>query len=147
MNNNHHYYMRIEMNNQTWSLLDKKDRSEQDDIRMINYAKASLYHWRKSDKYTIVNKQRGKWLISHVYAILRKSDEALSYAKETLKITKDNNLKDFDLAYAYEAMARAYSTANNQNESKEWYKKAKVAGDLIINEKDKEYFLLDLNSK
>ena len=105
MNNNNHHYMAIEMNNQTWSLLDKKDRSEQDDIRMINYA------------------------------------------KETLKITEDNNLKDFDLAYAYEAMARAYSIASNQNESKEWYKKAKVAGDLIVGEKDKEYFLLDLNSK
>ena len=41
--------MAIEMNNQTWFLLEKKDRSEKDDIRMINYAKASLYHWRKSD--------------------------------------------------------------------------------------------------
>ena len=139
--------MAIEMNNQTWSLLDKKDRNEQDDIRMINYAKTSLYHWKKSDKYSIVNEQRGKWLISHVYAILGKSDEALSYAKETLKITEDNNLKDFDLAYAYEAMARAYSISNNQNKSKEWYKKAKIAGDLIEGEKDKEYFLLDLNSK
>ena len=147
MNNNNHHYMGIEMNNQTWSLLDKNDRHEQDDIRMINYAKASLYHWRKSDKYSIVNEQRGQWLISHVYAILGKSDEALSYAKETLKITEDNNLKDFDLAYAYEAMARAYLISNNQNEYKEWYKKAKVAGDLIAGEKDKEYFLLDLNSK
>ena len=92
MNNNNHHYMGIEMNNQTWSLLEKKDRSEQDDIQMINFAKASLYHWRKSDKYTIVNEQRGKWLISRVYAILGKSDEALSYAKETLKITEDNNI-------------------------------------------------------
>ena len=63
------------------------------------------------------------------------------------QVIRNNNLKDFDLAYAYEAMARAYSIANNQNESKEWYKKAKVAGDLIVGEKDKEYFLLDLNSK
>ena len=62
-----------------------------------------------------------------MYAVLGNADEELSYAKETLKITKDNNLKDFDLAYAYEAMTRAYSIANNQNESKEWYKNAKVA--------------------
>ena len=139
--------MAIEMNNQTWSFLDKKDRSDQDDVRMINYAKASLYHWRKSDKYSIVNEQRGQWLISHVYAILEKSDKALSYAKKTLKITEDNNLKDFDLAYAYESMARAYSISDNQNKSKKWYKKAKNAGDLIEGDKDKEYFLLDLNSK
>ena len=137
--------MAIEMNNQTWSFLDKKDRSDQDDVRMINYAKASLYHWRKSDKYSIVNEQRGQWLISHVYAILERSDKALSYAKKTLKITEDNNLKDFDLAYAYESMDRAYSISDNKNKSKKWYKKAKNAGDLI--EGDKEYFLLDLNSK
>ena len=36
MNNNNNHYMGIEMNNQTWSLLDKKDRSKQDDVRMIN---------------------------------------------------------------------------------------------------------------
>ena len=30
MNNNNHHYMGIEMNNQTWGLLDKKDRREQD---------------------------------------------------------------------------------------------------------------------
>ena len=139
--------MGIEMNNQTWALLDKKDRSEQDNIRIINFAKASLYHWRKSDKYNVENEQRGQWLISHVYAILGKSDEALSYAKETLKITEDNNLIDFDLAYAYESMARAHSISENIDESEEWYKKAKTAGDLITDEKDKEYFSLDLNSK
>ena len=44
-------------------------------------------------------------------------------------------------------MTRAYSISNNQNKSKEWYKKAKVARDLIVGKKDKEYFLLDLNSK
>ena len=147
MNNNNHHYMGIEMNNQTWGLLDKKGRSEQDNIRIINFAKASLYHWRKSDKYNVENEQRGQWLISHVYAILGKSDEALSYAKETLKITEDNNLKDFDLAYAYESMARAYSISENKDESEEWYKKAKAAGDLIVDEKDKECFILNLNSK
>ena len=147
MNNNNHHYMGIEMNNQTWGLLDKKDRSEQDNIRIINFAKASLYHWRKSDKYNVENEQRGQWLISHVYAILGKSDEALSYAKETLKITEDNNLKDFDLAYAYESMARAHSISENIDESEEWYKKAKTAGDLMASDYDKEYFFVDLNSK
>ena len=126
MNNNNHQYMGIKMNNQIWTLLDKKDRNEQDDIRIINYAKSSLQQWRKSDKYTIVNEQRGKWLISHVYSILEKSDHALTYAKETLKITEDNSLKDCDLADAYEAMARAHSISNNQKESKEWYKKQKL---------------------
>ena len=43
-----HHYMGIEMNMQTWNLLGKKDRTEKDDARMLNFAKASLYHWKKS---------------------------------------------------------------------------------------------------
>ena len=65
-----HHYMGIEMNIQTWNLLGKEDRNEQDDVRMVNFARASLYHWRKSYKYEPVNEQRGQWMLSHVYAIL-----------------------------------------------------------------------------
>ena len=149
MNNNNHHYMGIELNMQTFELLDKKDRSKKDNKRMINFAKASLYYWRKSDKYGIINEQRGQWLMSHVYAKLNKSDEALSYAKETLKITEENKkkMKDFDLAYAYESMARAYSISGDKDKSEKWYKKAKTPGDLIASDCDKEYFILDLNSK
>ena len=39
-----HHYMGIEMNIQTWNLLGKEDRNEQDDVRMVNFAQASLYH-------------------------------------------------------------------------------------------------------
>ena len=61
-----HHYMGIEMNMQTWNLLGEKDRTEQDDTRMLNFAKASLYHWKNSPKFEPVNEQRGQWMISHV---------------------------------------------------------------------------------
>jgi tetratricopeptide (TPR) repeat protein len=138
--------MGIEMNIQTWNLLDKKERNEQDDFRMINFAKASLYHWRKSDKYELVNEQRGQWMLSRVYSCLGKVEEALSYAKETLKITEEQDLQDFDLAYAYESMARAYAAFDNKDESIKWLEKAKEAGTLIQREEDKKYFISDLES-
>ena len=59
---------------------------------------------------------------------------------------EDNNLKDFDLAYAYESMARAYSISGDEDKSEKWYKKAKTARDLIASDCDKEYFISDLNS-
>ena len=142
-----HHYMGIEMNIQTWNLLDNKERNEQDDFRMINFAKASLYHWRKSDKYELVNEQRGQWMLSRVYSCLGKAEEALSYAKETLKITEEQELQDFDLGYAYESMARAYAAFDNKDESIKWLEKAKKAGDLIKDDKDNEYFISDLESE
>ena len=50
-----HHYMCIEMNMQTWGLLEKKDRSEQGNIRMVMFAKASLFHWKLSPKFHPVN--------------------------------------------------------------------------------------------
>ena len=50
--------MGIEMNIQTWNLLGKEGENEKDDARMINFAHASLYHWRKSHKYIPINEQR-----------------------------------------------------------------------------------------
>ena len=114
-----HHYMGIEMNMQTWNLLGEKDRTEQDDTRMLNFAKASLYHWKKSPKFEPVNGQRGEWMISHVYAILGRGKEAL---------------------------ARAHSTSGNKDECNRWLNKAKEAGELIDSVEDKKIFEGDLKA-
>ena len=141
-----HHYMGIEMNIQTWNLLGKEDRNEQDDARMVNFAQASLYHWRKSHKYEPVNEQRGQWMLSHVYAVLGKGKEALSYAQETARLTKEQDLKGFDLAYSYEALARANAAAGNKKEYAKWLEKAQKSGALISDEEDKKHFISDLES-
>ena len=141
-----HHYMGIEMNIQTWNLLGKEGRNEKDDTRMINFAHASLYHWRKSHKYKPINEQRGQWMLSHVYAVSGKSEEALSYAEETSRLTTEQDLKDFDLAYSYEALARANAALGNKKECAKWLEKAQEAGTLIQREEDKKYFITDLES-
>ena len=90
--------MGIEMNMQTWGLLEKKDRSEQGNIRMVMFAKASLFHWKLSPKFYPVNEQRGEWLISRVYSVLGKDEEALIHAEKTIRLTEKFDFKDFDLA-------------------------------------------------
>ena len=141
-----HHYMGIEINMQTWNLLGEKDRSEQDDTRMIMFAKASLYHWKLSPKFQPVNEQRGEWMISHVYSVLGKGKEALHHAEKTRDLTKKHGFKDFDLAYAYECLARANAALKNKEECQKWMKKAEESGELIANEKDKKIFMGDLES-
>ena len=113
---------------------------------MVNFAQASLYHWRKSHQYESVNEQRGQWMLSHVHAVLGNGKEALSYANETSKITKKHDLKDYDLAYSYEALARANAALGNKKECAKWIEKAQEAGTLIQREEDKKYFISDLES-
>ena len=55
-------------------------------------------------------------------------------------------LNDFDLAYYYEALARANAALGNKKECTKYLEKAQEAGSLITNEEDKKYFILDLDS-
>ena len=142
-----HHYMGIEMNIQTWNLLEKENRNKQDDVRMVNFAQASLYHWRKSHKFESVNEQRGQYTLSRVYAVLGKGKEALSYAEETSRLTIEQDLKDFDLAYSYEALARANAASGNKKDCAKWLEKALEVGASIQCEDAKKYFILDLENE
>ena len=53
-------------------------------------------------------------MISRVYAILGKGDKALHHTYETIRLTNEHGFKDFDLAYAYEAMAKSYAALKNK---------------------------------
>ncbi|SRR6056297_464303 len=142
-----HHYLAIELNMQTWNLLSKDKRTKKENVRMINYAFASHYHWFKSPKWKPINEQRGEWLISHVYAVLKKGKKALKHAKKCKSITKKLNLKGFDLAYSYEALARAYASLGNKKKLNKYYILAKEAGGRIKNEKNKKIFFNDLKSQ
>ena len=141
-----HHYMGIELNQQTWSLLEIKDRNQKDDTRMIAFAKASLYHWSKSQNFQPIHEQRGEWMISHIYAILGKGENALSHAKKCWTQTELLNLKGFDLGYAYEALARAYGALGNSEEMNNNFLKAKSTKEQIVDTNDQKIFMDDLHA-
>jgi hypothetical protein len=139
-----HKKFAAEFYNLVWKLLGKRKRTVEEDERMLLAAYASLFHW--SFVGTALNLQRGHWLISHVYAILNRAEPALYHAKKCRKLTKDNNFLDFDVAYAYEAMARAYALSGGSFEYKKYIQRAKEAGEKIKNKEDRELFFKDLES-
>tara|TARA_Y100001970_G_C13735110_1_gene603425 strand:+ start:139 stop:615 length:477 start_codon:yes stop_codon:yes gene_type:complete len=142
--NSLHHYMAIELNIQTWNLLQKMDRNKNDDKRMLFFAKTSLYHWQKSPHYKLINKQRGEWLISHVYAVLNQGEESLAHANSCMDITMKESIKDFDLAYAYECKARAYAALGDSDKMNKCFLNAKIFGEKIELEKDRKIFFNDL---
>ncbi len=146
INKNIHHYLGIELNIQVWNLLAKEERKPEEDSKMIAMAFGSQYHWYKSPNWQPVNAQRGEWIISHVFAVLGKGKEALNHAESCMKMTEEQNLTGFDLAYAYEAMARAHAANQNIDQSKEFYQKATLAGNEITGE-DRKLFLADLTSE
>ena len=132
----------IENFNSTWDLIDKINRTHEDNLRMIHMAHASRYHWGFIGEP--VNLARGEWQISRVYSLLNMSESALLHAEESLRLCEENNICDFDLAFAYEALARAYSILNDSVNKEKYIKKA---GSVFINDRqNRDYLLSELET-
>jgi hypothetical protein len=132
----------VDLFNLTWDLLDKEDRSAQDDDRMIHAAHASRFHWGEIG--TPLEFERGEWQISRVYAVLNRPEPALYHAQRCLALCVDNEIGDFDLAFAYEALARAYAVAGDAEKSQYNVKLAEKASQQIEEEGNKEYVMSEL---
>ena len=130
--------------NKIWDLLEKPERSKEEDQLMLEYAYTSLTHWRVVG--TPLNLQRGIWMLSRVHSYLDQAVPALALAEQCLSLTNQHKelMEDFDTAFAYEAMARAHAVSGNKEETKEYLLLAKEAGDLL-KDKDKEIFYDELN--
>ena len=66
--------------------------------------------------------------------------------RKPLGSPKNMALRYFDVAYAYEALARAHAASGNKEECKNFLQKAREAGNLIAGKEDKNIFDVDLES-
>ncbi|NHJ33610.1 MAG: hypothetical protein FK732_12185 [Asgard group archaeon] len=137
-----HKKFAVNLYNQTWDLMEKEDRTKEEDDEMIHSAHASRYHWGQIG--TPIQFERGEWQISRVYAKLNRADAAIHHAKRCLEICKENHIGDFDIAFAHEGLARAYKVAGNDKEAKKHWELGKKAGEKIAKKEDKDYFMSEL---
>lgn len=87
-----HRKFAVDLFNLVWSLLDKKDRSKEEDDKMVHAAHASRFHW--GDIGTPIEIERGEWQISRVYSVLNKTQSAIYHARRCLEICEENNIGD-----------------------------------------------------
>lgn len=128
-------------NQRVWELLgDGKPAADTID-ELIHAVHASQWHW--SHGGGALEAQRGEWLLSHVYAVLGNAPAALRHAQRCLEITEGEGYEDFDRAYAYEALARAYAQTGDPAAA-QWRERAAEAGTLIGDAEDRKIFEADL---
>ena len=141
-----HKYFAKSINGRVWELLQKSNRSPSEDDELLHAAHACAYHWQFVG--TAVHQQRGEWLISRVYVVLGHGNEALRHAQRCFELTESNRnlMQDFDIAYAFEGMARAQAMLGDHRIAKEFLVLAQQAGDAIANEEDKSIFMGDFDS-
>ena len=128
-----HRQFGVDLFNETWRLIE----SRADDDRMLHAAHASRFHW--GEVGAPENLARGEWQVSRVYVVLGRAEPALWHARRCLEHCEANGIGDWDLAYAYEALARGHALAGD-GEAERFKRLAREAGDRIADPGDREHF-------
>jgi len=101
----------VDLFNHVWTLMEMPERTRAQDTEMIHAAHASRHHG--GEVGTPVNFARGEWQVSRVYTVLGRPEPAIWHARRCLEHCEANGIGDWDLAYAYEALARAHALAGD----------------------------------
>ena len=132
----------VDLFNETWTLMEKTDRTPDEDLRMLHMAHASRFHWGEIG--TAAHRNRGEWQVSRVYTVLGRAEPAVFHAQACLRICEENDIRDWELAFAHEALARAYLVAGDRERTNRHLEKARELGELIADLEDKALLDQDL---
>ncbi|GHU76312.1 hypothetical protein AGMMS49992_21760 [Clostridia bacterium] len=129
----------IRLFNETWDLIDKTDRTPQDDAQMLHKSHTSAFMWQQA--MNPANNARGEWQVSHCYALLKMGAPALLHGQLSLNLCLDNDIGGLDLAFGYEAVARAYAVLGDAANAREHIRSASEAAQNVADPGDRKYVL------
>ena len=135
----------IALFNATWTLMEKENRTRAEDDEMLHQAHASRHHWGASGT-DAAHLARGEWQCSRVYAILGRSEPCLHHAQRVLDLCLENGIGDWDLAFAYEALARGHAVAGDAEQARAYTEQALAAAEDIAEDDERELVLGDLET-
>ena len=130
----------VDLFNEAWRLMETRE----DDDRLLHITHASRYHWGEAEECRPENLARGEWQVSRVYSVLGRGEPALVHARLCLDTCVEHGIGDFDIAYAHEAMARAYRVLGDQAESTAHAEEARRATAGIADPEDREHAMEDI---
>ena len=137
-----HRKLAADLFNEVWSLLEKPNRTPDEDDRMIHAAHASRFHWQEIGsprEWSI-----GEWQISRVYAVLKRAEPAIYHGHRALDWARDHSVGPFFIAYGYEAVARAHAVAGDIDSAKNYIAEARKTAVSIPDPADQKHLEEDL---
>jgi hypothetical protein len=128
--------------NRTWDWIRKPDRTEAETEEMIHAAHASAWHWLQRPDNAPKRRSVGCWLLSRVYALAGRPEEARRYAHAAAAAAMGES--PFYRAYALEALARAEQRAGNAAEARRLADEAAGLAAQVEKAEDRQMLLDDL---
>jgi hypothetical protein len=120
-----HRRFAVEAFNRSWDLLEMPERSADDDADMLAAAFASAWHW--SVVGTAENIALGDHQIAKVASHAGQPAVALHYARRALEAIEIGRFGDWQVAAAYEGMARACAAAGDVRGREYWVQRCTIA--------------------
>ena len=134
-----HRWFGIELNNDTWDLLDQSvdGLPPADQERMLYGAIASTYHWMEAG--TTANHARGEYLIAQVALAIGRDGLALHHARRCVELVDSDPevMADWDLPFALEARARALLATGAVDDARADLARAEELAAVIVDPDDK----------
>lgn len=141
-----HKYFAAHCFNAAWDLIEKQDRTPEEDEQMIRLNQTSIWHWTQRDDYSRKNASIGYWQASRIYALVGEADNARKYGLLCLEVSDSDEIEPFYLGYAYEALARAESVAGNKDKMNEYLVKARQIAVQVDKAENRKWLEDDLES-
>jgi hypothetical protein len=141
-----HRYFSTQCFNRAWDLIDKPNRTAEEDEDMIHLSMAAAWHWTQRADCTNKNLSISYWQIARIYALLRQAENARYYAQRCLEVSQDEDIPPFYLGYAYEALARAESVKGERAKMKAYISLAQQAAEKVTDMDAHKGLLTDLET-
>ena len=113
MSDDAHRQIGVERFNATWDLIDKRDRTPEDDVELLLSAMTSRWHWGQVGGPEEIS--TGDWQVAHAASLIGLGDLALMFARRNLATAESQGWTGWRLASAHEGMARASAVAGDAN--------------------------------
>lgn len=139
-----HRFFAAECFNRAWDLIEKPERTPDEDEQMVRLNQASLYHWSQREDCTNKNLSIGYWQAARIYAMLGQADNARRYGELCLRYSQDEG--PFYLGYAYEALARAEALAGQSELAAKYLQEAHRYLAQVTDPEDRQLLEKDLET-
>lgn len=125
--------------NGAWNLVDKADRSSDDDRQMLTLAFASRWHW--GEVGTTENRVIADWQVAHVASLLGQAPLALTFAQAGYDVARREEQPDWLRASTAEGLARAHAAAGDRTSYEIYATEARTLCEQLDEDEDRELIL------
>ena len=139
-----HRSLAVESYNHCWGLLERNDRSQQEDIDILTCAFASRYHWSFAggpEQWATSD-----WMVSRSAAAIGEGSLSLTFALRANDAVQEFDAPDWLVASAAEGLARAYAALGSEQNRDAWIHSAENLVEAIADQEDRALIASQLAS-